>query len=106
VLIESFFSSGMLVQDPTKRHNVDAIFDQARNSGATADYVQPSSSSRSFPGTGRLLSGDTTVTPAPQPPAAVNHTVTLWRNGFTVDDDGPLRRFDDPANASFLEVIF
>jgi hypothetical protein len=21
-------------------------------------------------------------------------------------DDGPLRRFDDPANASFLEVIF
>ncbi|KAG6748690.1 hypothetical protein POTOM_048619 [Populus tomentosa] len=97
--------SGMLVQDPTKRHNVDAIFDQARNSGATADYLQPSSSSRSFPGTGRLLSGDTTVPPAPQPPAAVNHTVTLWRNGFTVDDDGPLRRFDDPANASFLESI-
>ncbi|CAK7349025.1 unnamed protein product [Dovyalis caffra] len=99
--------SGMVVQDPTKRYDVDAIFDQARNSRAVerpADYLQPSSSSRSFPGTGRLLSGDTVVPSAPQPPAAVNHTITLWRNGFTVDD-GPLRRFDDPANASFLESI-
>ncbi|KAH8517865.1 hypothetical protein H0E87_005685 [Populus deltoides] len=99
--------SGMLVQDPSKRYDVDGIFDQARHSGAVerpADYHQPSSSSRSFPGTGRLLSGDTMVSSAPQPPAAVNHAVTLWRNGFTVDD-GPLRRFDDPANASFLESI-
>ncbi|XP_011013742.1 PREDICTED: UBA and UBX domain-containing protein At4g15410-like [Populus euphratica] len=99
--------SGMLVQDPSKRYDVDGIFDQARHSGAVerpADYHRPSSSSRSFPGTGRLLSGDTMVSSAPQPPAAVNHAVTLWRNGFTVDD-GPLRRFDDPANASFLESI-
>ncbi|KAJ6390228.1 hypothetical protein OIU77_024448 [Salix suchowensis] len=99
--------SGMLVQDPSKRYDVDGIFDQARHSGAVerpADHHQPSSSSRSFPGTGRLLTGDTMVSSAPQPPAAVNHAVTLWRNGFTVDN-GPLRRFDDPANASFLESI-
>ncbi|KAF9688270.1 hypothetical protein SADUNF_Sadunf02G0180200 [Salix dunnii] len=99
--------SGMLVQDPSKRYDVDGIFDQARNAGAVerpADHHQASSSSRSFPGTGRLLSGDTMVSSAPQPPAAVNHAVTLWRNGFTVDN-GPLRRFDDPANASFLESI-
>lgn len=104
----TFDSSGMLVQDPTKRYNADAIFDQARNSGAVerpANYLQPSSSSRSFTGTGRLLSGETVASDPPQPPEVVNHTITLWRNGFTVDD-GPLRSFDDPANASFLEVIF
>ena len=28
----------------------------------------------------------------------------LWKNGFTVDD-GPLRKFDDPANKEFLEAI-
>ncbi|KAJ9170040.1 hypothetical protein P3X46_018176 [Hevea brasiliensis] len=98
--------SGMLVQDPTKRYDADAVFSQARHSGAVerpANYQQSSSSSRSFTGTGRLLSGET-VPSAPQPPEVVNHTVTLWRNGFTVDD-GPLRRFDDPANASFLESI-
>lgn len=98
--------SGMLVQDPTRRYDADAVFTQARHSGAVerpADYLQSSSSSRSFTGTGRLLSGET-VPSAPQPPEVVHHTVTLWRNGFTVDD-GPLRSFDDPANASFLESI-
>lgn len=101
-----FGCSGMLVQDPTRRYDADAVFTQARHSGAVerpADYLQSSSSSRSFTGTGRLLSGET-VPSAPQPPEVVHHTVTLWRNGFTVDD-GPLRSFDDPANASFLEVI-
>lgn len=96
------------MQDPRGRYDVDAIFDQARESGGVQrggdDFGQPSSSSRSFTGTGRLLSGETVPAAAPRPPAAVNHAVTLWRNGFTVDD-GPLRRFDDPANASFLEVI-
>ncbi|XP_057954183.1 plant UBX domain-containing protein 4-like [Malania oleifera] len=98
--------SGMLVRDPSKHNDVDAIFDQARQSGAVeapADSVRPSSSSKSFTGTGRLLSGET-VPSAPQPPEAVNHTVIFWSNGFTVDD-GPLRRLDDPENASFLESI-
>ncbi|KAJ8749168.1 hypothetical protein K2173_018639 [Erythroxylum novogranatense] len=96
--------SGILVQDPTKRYDVDGFFDQARLSGAvdrSPDNIRPSSSSsRSFTGTGRLLSGET-VSAAPQ---AVNHTIVLWRNGFTVDN-GHLRRFDEPANATFLESI-
>ncbi|XP_065875406.1 plant UBX domain-containing protein 4-like [Euphorbia lathyris] len=98
--------SGMLVQDPSKGYDAEGVFNQARNSGAVerpADNPRSSSSSRSFAGTGRLLSGET-VPSAPQPPEVIEHTVTLWRNGFTVDD-GPLRRFDDPANASFLESI-
>ncbi|PQM38035.1 plant UBX domain-containing protein 4 [Prunus yedoensis var. nudiflora] len=74
--------SGMLVQDPTKSSDVDSIFSQAR----------------------QLLSGETVPTAAPQPPEVVIHTITFWRNGFSVDD-GPLRRLDDPENAPFLESI-
>ena len=98
----------MLVQDPTKGNNdVDAIFNQARQLGAVEgplENLQPSSSSsRSFTGTGRSLSGDTVVPSAPQQPEAVVHNIVFWRNGFTVND-GPLRRLDDPENAVFLEV--
>ncbi|KAI3466539.1 hypothetical protein Pfo_023202 [Paulownia fortunei] len=98
--------SGMLVQDPSKGNDVDAIFDQARQLGAVqgpSENLQPSSSSRSFTGTGRLLSGETVPT-APQQPQSVVHNIVFWRNGFTVND-GPLRRLDDPENAPFLESI-
>ncbi|XP_076934633.1 plant UBX domain-containing protein 4-like [Bidens hawaiensis] len=102
--------SGMLVQDPTKRNDVEALFNQLRQAGAeegTPDQFQPSSSSRSFSGRGRLLSGDSTspppqqVQPQSQPS---NVTITFWTNGFTVND-GPLRSMDDPQNASFLESL-
>ncbi|XP_059661112.1 plant UBX domain-containing protein 4-like [Cornus florida] len=101
--------SGMLVQDPSKANNVDAIFNQARQFGAVekpADDPHPSSNSKSFTGTGRLLSGET-VSPAAQAaqqPQVVTHNIVFWSNGFAVDD-GPLRRLDDPENASFLESI-
>ncbi|GKV01958.1 hypothetical protein SLEP1_g14462 [Rubroshorea leprosula] len=98
--------SGMLVQDPSKNNDVDAIFNQARQLGAVEgplENLQPSSSSRSFTGTGRLLSGET-VPSAPQQPEAVTHNIVFWSNGFTIND-GPLRRLDDPENASFLESI-
>ncbi|KAL3627425.1 Plant UBX domain-containing protein 4 [Castilleja foliolosa] len=98
--------SGMLVQDPSKRgNNVDAIFDQARQLGAVSGPLenQPSASSRSFSGTGRLLSGGAVPT-SPQQPESIVHNIVFWRNGFTVND-GPLRRLDDPENAPFLESI-
>ncbi|XP_030483849.2 plant UBX domain-containing protein 4 [Cannabis sativa] len=98
--------SGMLVQDPTRGNDVDALFNQAKQAGAmlgSIEHAQPSSSSRSFTGTARLLTGET-VAPGPQPPQVVNHTITFWRNGFSVDD-GPLRRMDDPENSHFLESI-
>lgn len=98
----------MLVRGPPRANDVDAIFNQARQSGgveAAAEHLLPSSSSRSFAGTGRLLSGEVSSTPEQQPetPQVVTHNITFWRNGFTVDD-GPLRRLDDPANATFLAV--
>ncbi|KAG8365379.1 hypothetical protein BUALT_Bualt18G0098600 [Buddleja alternifolia] len=98
--------SGMIVQDPSKGNDVDAIFDQARRLGAVQaplENLQPSSSSRTFTGTGRLLSGEAAPT-APQEPESIVHHIVFWRNGFSVDD-GPLRRLDDPENAPFLESI-
>ncbi|CAB4275718.1 unnamed protein product [Prunus armeniaca] len=98
--------SGMLVQDPSKGNDVDSIFDQARELGAVEGPFDPSSassSSRSFTGTGRLLSGET-VQSTPQQPETVVHNIIFWSNGFTIND-GPLRPLDDPENASFLESI-
>ncbi|GAY35285.1 hypothetical protein WN944_012601 [Citrus x changshan-huyou] len=100
--------SGMLVQDPSKGdpNDVDAIFNQAKELGAVEgplEHLSPSSSSRSFTGTARLLSGET-VPSAPQQPEPIVHNIVFWANGFTVND-GPLRRLDDPENASFLESI-
>jgi len=95
----------MLVQDPTKepKHDdVDEIFNQARQLGAVEGPLEHPSSSRSFTGTGRLLSGESVPT-ALQQPEPVIHNIIFWSNGFTVDD-GPLRKLDDPENASFLDV--
>ncbi|KAK7303348.1 hypothetical protein RJT34_14251 [Clitoria ternatea] len=98
--------SGMLVQDPSKGNDVDAIFNQARQLGAVErplDQLQEPPRSTSFTGTGRLLSGES-VQSTSQQPEAVIHNIVFWSNGFTVND-GPLRRLDDPENASFLESI-
>lgn len=96
--------SGMLARDPRRGNDVDSIFDRARQAGAVErPTAERSSRSKSFTGRGRLLLGEG-VGSAPQPPESVNHTITFWQDGFTVDD-GPLRRLDDPTNAPFLEVI-
>ncbi|THF94417.1 hypothetical protein TEA_013468 [Camellia sinensis var. sinensis] len=103
LLPEKIHSSDL---DPSKVNDVDAIFTQARQAGAVEgplENLHPSSSSRSFTGTGRLLSGET-VSSAPQQPEVVTRNIIFWSDGFTVDD-GPLRRLDDPENASFLESI-
>lgn len=102
ICLSKLFCSGMLVQDPSKANDVNSIFDQARQH-ATVEGPPASSGSRSFIGTARRLTGET-VSAAPQPPESVTHTITFWTNGFTIDD-GPLRRFDDPENAPFLEVM-
>ncbi|XP_050369558.1 plant UBX domain-containing protein 4-like [Argentina anserina] len=99
--------SGMLVQDPSKGNDVDSIFDQVRELGVVEGPVDPSSassSSRSFAGTGRLLSGETVHSAPPQQPETVVHSIVFWSDGFSVND-GPLRRVDDPENAPFLESI-
>ncbi|CAJ1962567.1 unnamed protein product [Sphenostylis stenocarpa] len=99
--------SGMLVQDPSKGNDVGAIFNQARQLGAVErplDQLQEPPRSTSFTGSGRLLSGETAQSTTNQQPESVVHNIVFWSNGFTVND-GPLRRLDDPENASFLESI-
>ncbi|XP_073001342.1 plant UBX domain-containing protein 4-like [Typha latifolia] len=99
--------SGMLVRDPSRGgRDVDSIFEQAKQMGAMQgpfESHQTPSSSRSFIGTSRLLSGET-ISSATQQPKNTIHNIYFWSNGFTVND-GPLRRFDDLENASFLESI-
>ncbi|KAL3337669.1 hypothetical protein AABB24_030009 [Solanum stoloniferum] len=95
--------SGMLVQDPSKENDADALFNQARQCAAVEGPSEhlPSSVSRSFTGAARRLTEEA-VPSVPQPPENATHAITFWRNGFTVDD-GPPRSFDDPENASFVE---
>jgi UBX domain-containing protein 1 len=40
----------------------------------------------------------------PGGPSNVQRTITMYRDGFVVDD-GPYRRLDDPANARFLRSL-
>lgn len=99
----------MMVQDPKKAKDVDALFDQARQSAVDRPVESSRSASTSFTGAARLLSGET-VSSSPQQqqqdqPQIVMHTITFWSNGFTVDD-GPLRGFNDPENTDFMEVLF
>jgi len=95
----------MLVRDPSRGNNsVDDIFQHARDVAVDPPPENPRNSSRSFSGAARLLSGETVPSVSqPQRLEEVTHTVTFWRNGFSVND-GPLRRLDDPQNAPFLEV--
>ncbi|KAF8082779.1 hypothetical protein N665_0808s0015 [Sinapis alba] len=104
--------SGMMVQDPKKAKDVDALFEQARLSAVDRPVEPSRSASTSFTGASRMLSGEPVPPSAPQQqqqqqdqqPQLVMHTITFWRNGFTVND-GPLRRFEDPENATFMESI-
>ena len=96
--------SGMVVRDRSKRKNVaDEVFKQAKKGAKPGPARRQPSSSRSFPGSSRLLTDETVQPGAPQPPEEIVHNIYFWSNGFTVDD-GPLRNFDDPEHASFLKV--
>ncbi|KAL6068823.1 hypothetical protein QOT17_007929 [Balamuthia mandrillaris] len=122
--------SGMVVQDPGEQDTVNQVLAKARaNSGsAPPDLEQETVSQPSFTGAGKnpyqalrlykwYLSpskgyrlGQTHDPSArvpgvqPQTPKSVTKTLTFWQEGFTIDD-GPLRRYDDPSNAAFLNDV-
>lgn len=83
-------------------YSVDDIFNQARSSAVPPEDLQKSATPKSCTGTAIPLFGNAESSAA-QPPPTITHTITFWRNGFSVDN-GPLRRLDDPRNASFIEV--
>ena len=127
--------SGSVVQDPKKKPTrVEDILDGARAAGAvdgTAEDLEDPPKSRrggggtsaggaAFRGSGNTLGGNgqesTAVgAPASTPgadggavggadPAPLPIVVTFWTNGFTVDA-GELRKYDDPANAPFMQAV-
>lgn len=73
--------SGLSVIDPNdaKKNAVDGIFGQAQ-----------------------AQMGGGGAMPPPPPADGQKRTITVYRNGFTVDD-GPLREHTDPANQAFLK---
>ncbi|CAG8956360.1 hypothetical protein HYFRA_00003742 [Hymenoscyphus fraxineus] len=109
--------SGLAVQDPSNKQNnpsklVNDILKKAR-ANAAGGGGEPSSapSSSRFRGSGQTLGGDDTpsqIIPDPNPRVpeveAQARSLHLWQDGFSVGD-GPLYRFDDPANASYLQKI-
>ncbi|KAH0545308.1 hypothetical protein FGG08_000607 [Glutinoglossum americanum] len=111
--------SGIAVQNPNDPRNpargkslaeklVKKATEEARRGGPSSEE-HPSSR---FTGTGMTLGSDDTPSEAvpdpnahlPQPTPPLERTLTFWRNGFSVGD-GPLMRYDDPANERYLRDI-
>ncbi|CAG0881409.1 unnamed protein product [Cyprideis torosa] len=107
-------SSGQQVLGPKKKKDiVQVMFDEAKKHGAeVVENVSGGTSATApqvFTGTGYTLGtneGGSTVV-AGAAPKAKPRTVALrlWKDGFTVGEDGPYRRYDDPANREFLVAV-
>ncbi|KAI8342069.1 hypothetical protein BC941DRAFT_415281 [Chlamydoabsidia padenii] len=121
---QNFFAggekSGMLVQDPSKRGKGNSLVDEILKKAAAGgpapedpDTDKPSKPSY-FTGSGYTLGSEEEPSMLVNDPAAagpsteslpsVTRYLTFWRNGFSVDD-GPLLRYDDPANSAMLDSI-
>ncbi len=109
--------SGQMIQDPRDQNNpandrrlAEAILERARQRGNERqddDDRERFSENQRFTGAGYRL-GDTGAPPPSAPTTVgrrnVTRTITFYDNGFVVDE-GPLRAYDDPANAAFLADV-
>lgn len=111
-------TSGQQVLGPSRKQDPDKLikemFKSAKDHGG--QVVDPSESSPNptgerFAGSGfrlgselgepsQVIAGASNTTSLPP----VDLILKLWRNGFSVDE-GPIRAYDDPANADFLRSI-
>ena len=116
--------SGLAVQNPGQAGSggpVDHfknIMNQARQNRdrpAGTSEQAPQSTSSNFGGRAQTLGGDDAPSEVVQDPAAaararqqaaerVTRTLHLWADGVSIDD-GPLFRFDDPANQGIMAEI-
>jgi len=109
--------SGQEILGPPRKKDPEKIvkemFESAKQHGGQAVDEAASSSRRreqAFVGSGFRLGNESGPSqPIPgasshQPPDPVDMVLKLWRNGFSVDD-GPLRSYEDAANADFLRSI-
>jgi len=90
----------------------------SRNGASITAPSAPQAGSSVFHGSGHTLGSDeveSQLVPDPSAPATTDsddefeaqrvvRELTFWQEGFSVDD-GPLYRYDDPANAQLLEQI-
>lgn len=120
--------SGLAVQNPGEGSGpqrsgrlINDIFRQARQRHPDNDdddlYDERAKPIDRFSGTGHTLgsedvpsrsiatSSSQSPSPSQQPRKETTRKLYFWRNGFSVDDDGPLYRYDDPANIAHLEAI-
>ncbi|KAJ7154922.1 SEP-domain-containing protein [Mycena crocata] len=101
--------SGISVQNPGRRvPGGDLVRDLLRRAEeeGTAPPPDPEPRPSAWSGGGNTLGGTVIPGPSSQQPdeeTAVRR-LTFWRDGFTVED-GPLMRYDDPANADVLAAI-
>lgn len=110
--------SGLAVQNPddmkaSGSRLIDNIFRQAArpppSEGGADDEPGPSRET-SFRGTGFTLGSDSVPSQQipgqeePKPKKKVTRRLTFWKDGFSVED-GPLYRYDDPANVNHLQAI-
>lgn len=113
--------SGLAVQDPSKKQggpmdHFKNIMNQARQNRPRPgdDEETPAEGSANFRGPAQTLGGDEAPSRTVGEPAAaapgrqrlprVTRTLHLWADGVSIDD-GPLFRFDDPANADMMTQI-
>jgi hypothetical protein len=84
---------------------ISICFHFGQQNGAVSASQHEEGRSRAFMGSGYSLSGSAAApVQRNEDTKKIRHTITFWRNGFTVDD-GPLRSVDDDANKSFLDDI-
>lgn len=85
------------------KHVVDALSENAKRSGAVVEQRAPQLPNK-FGGAGIALETGARVEAAPQPEQQVVRVLTMYDDGFTVDQ-GPFRPFSDPANKAFLDEV-
>lgn len=114
--IPNLFRRGLSIQNPNQptsaQDEVRNIISRAMQQQIPQIPQQEPSRAQSFQGTGFTLGSESTpsqpvatsMPPGSRPGATVRRVLTLWRNGFTIDN-GPLFPFSNPESLEILREI-
>lgn len=105
-------TSGLEITDPADSSSlIKDLLEKAKRGGEQAGTIpEPNEENTHFEGRGYRLGSSIDAQPqvvdqpsAPKP-KRVTREITFWREGFQVGD-GPLYRYDDPANSFYLNEL-